>query len=149
MKNEESKARADKVDTPSATADLDYSTSSFTQDLSKSVPPKSKQCSRCEKKFSTCVKKGWKATVPKSPQLSSSTRKRNNTVLSFKEKEEIIAQNIKKNLFKATSFDKKLYEAQAFMGIPRIEPKPVTVPQNIVFHCEERIKARKLKSSLK
>jgi len=80
-----------------------------------------------------------RVTRPISPKLTAINRNRV-ACLSSREQE---AEKMKLHQFKATPFNRKLYDSKFNSGVSRVYPKRVTKPKNLVFHSDLRIKSRK------
>ena len=53
--------------------------------------------------------------------------------------EEMILQNCEENQFKARKLDPKLFENDSCnIGIPKIKPKPLTIPQSMKLRTKQR-----------
>lgn len=83
----------------------------------------------------------WKVTKPVAPHLTAITRNREVRVSSFDEE----LKKIKSYTFKATPFNRKLFDSKLYQGMTRVYPKPTTKPKGHVFQSDLRIKSRQSK----
>lgn len=63
--------------------------------------------------------------------------------LSYEERIELEMEEIMKHSFKARQIDRRIFESNGELGVPKVEAKPLTVPQE--FHLQLEIRAAELK----
>eukprot|EP01039_Chlorochromonas_danica_P004620 gene4620-5063_t len=63
--------------------------------------------------------------------------------LSYEERIEQEMQEIMRHSFKAREIDRRIFESNGELGVPKVEAKPLTVPQE--FHLQLEIRAAELK----
>ena len=84
-------------------------------------------------------KVNWKVTRPIAPKLTAISRNRVAPLSSLDQE----VENMKSYHFKATPFNRKLFDSKFHSGMNRVYPKPITKPINPVFRSDLRIKSRR------
>lgn len=87
------------------------------------------------------IKPHVSVTIPHTPHLN--TEKRSNSVSrqrpqSFEDKEIEEMEKMKAKSFKARTLDKRIFESMGELGVPKVQPKEVTIPQEFNLLSDRR-----------
>lgn len=122
--------------------------SKLTPQRFRSVPKLNARPTRDPSKPVAAVRQSPRLTVPKSPGLASKTRTRPVNVPTRQEIEELEFEKHQKEQFKAHPVNHKVLR-QANVGVPKVEPRPLTIPSEFALTKRKSMSTGDLRAALK